>query len=201
MRVKIKGVRRRERKYRRHRVEATAEQISTIDEAAAQLDNKEIDFEEFKTIVRSQGGEVGFWNTETEPHPAAVDNEKSRVGMKWNPFYHERGKWFQYIIKDAIKHTIAFAHKNITKRYDENAFVYEDKRLLEIERVCRECASDNFQHEYPRKSNLLTEAMDILLFTMKEDIYYRGRILDFLNRLPNEFEITEEERKNIEEWH
>lgn len=178
-----------------------SEEKEKITNLLEQFNTGKLNIESFIQKVHEQGDKADFWNWETDPNPKYKDNNKTRIGFKYNPYHHVKGKFMQGIIKTAVKSAINFAHAQILKHYDREAFVYDDERLRKIDVYCKGYIEQNFQNSYPYKSDFMQKIVDIILFFAKEDIYYTGRWLDMINGLPRGHELTKEEKANIEKWH
>jgi hypothetical protein len=114
--------------------------------------------------------------------------------------------------------SIDFAYIGI-KKYDKEAFVYDDVRLSSLSSLLK-TEITNF-----RNDETLLKIIDICIFLMKEDVYYRprwiqilqdikpvvdeldipnNRIIEILKKvcdLVKDMELTDEELNNIQEWH
>ena len=178
-----------------------SENKEKITELLEQFNTGKLNIETLIQKVREQGDKGDFWNWETGPNPKYEGNNKTRVGFKYNPYHHIKGKFMQGIIKTAVISAINFAHSQILKHYDREAFVYDDERLKKIDKYCKQYIDTNFQNSYPYKSDMMQKVVDIILFFAKEDIYYTARWLDMINGLPRGHELTKEEKENIERWH
>lgn len=178
-----------------------SENKEKITELLEQFNTGKLNIETLIQKVREQGDKGDFWNWETGPNPKYEGNNKTRVGFKYNPYHHIKGKFMQGIIKTAVISAINFAHSQILKHYDREAFVYDDERLKKIDEYCKQYIDTNFQNSYPYKSDMMQKVVDIILFFAKEDIYYTARWLDMINGLPRGHELTKEEKENIERWH
>lgn len=178
-----------------------SEHKEKITELLEQFNTGKLNIDEFIKKVRAQGEKADFWNWESEANPRYKDNNKTRVGFTYNPSHHIKGKFFQSIIKSAVKAAINFAHSQILKHYSREAFVYDDERLKAIDEYCKRYIDTNFQNSYPYKSQFMEKVIDIILFIMREDIYYTSRWLDMINGLPRGHELTEIEKENIRKWH
>ena len=172
-----------------------------ITELLEQFNTGKLGIDTFIAKVKEQGDKADFWNYETSANPQYEDNNETRLGFKYNPYWHVKGKFFQGIVKTAIRRAIDFAHAGIIKHYDREAFAYDDPRLKSIDEYCKRYIDQNFQDAYPYKADFLTKIIDIILFLMKEDIYYCSRWLDLINNLPREHKLTKEEKENISRWH
>lgn len=166
-----------------------------------QFNTGKLNIEQFIQKVREEGDKAEFWNWETDANPKYKDNNKTSVGFRFNPYHHVKGKFMQEIIKTAIKSAINFAHAQIIKHYDRDAFMYDDERLKKIDEYCKRYIGKNFQDSYPYKSDFMGKIIDIILFIMREDIYYTSRWLDLINGLPRGHELTEQEKANIKKYH
>lgn len=178
-----------------------SEHTEKITNLLEQFNTGKLNIESFIQKVREQGDKGDFWDYEHTSNPKYEGNNKTRIGFKYNPYHHVKGKFMQGIIKTAVRSAINFAHAQILKHYDSEAFVYDDERLKKIDEYCKRYIDMNFQNSYPYKSDFMIKIIDIILFFAKEDIYYTARWLDMINGLPRGHELTEEEKANIEKWH
>ena len=178
-----------------------SENKEKITELLEQFNTGKLGIEAFIQKVREGGDKGGFWNWETEMNPKYKDNNKTSVGFRYNPYHHVKGKFMQGVIKTAVKSAINFAHAQIIKHYDRNAFMYDDPRLKRIDEYCKRYINENFQNSYPYKCDFMEKIVDIILFFAREDIYYTARWLDMINRLPRGHELTEQEKANIKKYH
>lgn len=117
-----------------------------------------------------------------------------------------------------FKTSVNFAHRGIL-RYDSDAFLYEDIRLLTLNNILKN------ENDTIWKDQTISKSFDICIFLMKEDIYYRPRWIQILQdicgtvgsisdgtnnvlnalykicRASHNFKLTPIERANIEDWH
>jgi hypothetical protein len=116
--------------------------------------------------------------------------------------------------------SVDFAHRGI-KQYDKEAFVYEDVRLQEISSTLKNDILVYFQ-----SNETLLKIIDICVFLMKEDIFYRPRWIQILQDIREtvktitvtnssnllitlcklcevckDMTLTPTEIENIERWH
>jgi hypothetical protein len=87
-------------------------------------------------------------------------------------------------------------HSELKGKYDKDIYIYSDPRLLFLDKFAKEFIQNNTKSK--SSIDLLNKIVDIALGLCKEDIYYRVRILEFLNRFIEEnirFVLTEEEQK------
>lgn len=189
-------------------LQAQSEDKDRITELLKQFNTGKLNIDMFITKVREQGDKAEFWNYETSANPQYEDNNDTRLGFKYNPYWHVKGKFYQHVIKAAERSAINFAHANTIKHYDHEAFKYDDERLRMIDEYCKKFIDKNFQNAYPYKADFMNKAVDLTLFNAKEDIYYTARWLAMLIGLAEKiienkdiFKLTEEEKANIEQWH
>lgn len=137
--------------------------------------------------------------------------EKSRTDFTYSIFDHPKGLWLQHYLKVLIQKTIHMLHNHILKYYDKNAFIFDDERLQSLKSFAYMYAENylrdthekhldmTFRH---RKAWLVIESMEIALFILKEDIWWRARVLKAINLWENSerFTFTEEEEENLKRW-
>jgi hypothetical protein len=185
------------------------DKILTFAEAISKYDAKEITVSELSEVIQRLGVNVDFWkwNMATEVNPQYPDgNEKSRNYFKWSAHHNEKGKFYQSVIKKIILSAIDMAHKYTLERYNKNQFIYDDTRLDSVEKFAKNYINKNFQESGDYKIEFMGKIIDIALGTIcKEDIYYRARFFDMVNKFieeyPNGFELTKIEKENVERWH
>ena len=152
-------------------------------------------------------GEPVEWNPALEQDPRIKGNENrgEGAGFLFSPYFHKRGLFFQEVIKKGITKTINLAYNQILRYYDKEAFVFEDPRLKILRSFCKTYVATYYAEEGPGgtgiiKLTFMYQFFDILLFLMKEDIFYRPRFFEFLNNVPRGWDLTEAEIKNLEEF-
>lgn len=175
-------------------VETDKGKLETISDLQKQFNSGELMIEDFQRKVAEEGGKAEFWNYETGRNPEYKRGE-SQLGFPYNPYFHIKGKYFQGVIKIAIRKAIDFAHSGILKQFDKDGYVFDDERLKAIDEYCRGYIAKNFPDPY--KVDFMTKVIDIILFLMKVDIFYRARFLDMIKNLPRNHELTKEEEENI----
>jgi hypothetical protein len=127
--------------------------------------------------VRMPDGTVRQWNPATEPKPDSVGNG-SRNGFLYNCYTHPLGRFFQNTIKGAIIGVIRRLHDKDIPRYDRQAYVFDDQRLQALDRILTAAILEAINDaDCERKREILLNCKDICLFMLKEDIFYRPRIL------------------------
>jgi hypothetical protein len=166
------------------------------------LENKLLAFYE-------KDGELITWNPAKDRDPRIQGNENAGQkpgggGFRFSPFFHGKGKFFQDVAKTGMVKAIAAAHKQITGGYDKDAYIFEDPRLQKLSGFFRsfiaEYFEDGAENGCPRKLTFMYQLIDIVLFLMKEDIYYRSRFFKMFNELPRAWALDEAEEKNIKIW-
>jgi len=123
-------------------------------------------------------GTVRTFDAANEPRPGCEGNNKSREGFLYNCYFHPLGKFFQHTIKGAIMQTIRRVHDTEIPRYDRQAYVYDDPRLRTLDEILTGAILTLINDtERAHKQEILLDLKDICLFMLKEDVYYRPRIL------------------------
>lgn len=151
-----------------------------------------------RILKKTSNGEIP-WNPATEPNPAAVEEgAKSREhGFLHHPSMSKLGRFFQQSIKKSMISSLEKIHRMIPK-YDKQAFVFDDPRLKYIHDFSKEYTSAKCKQSSGRPARILMLALEICLFLMKEDIYYRARFFDAWNKFHDHtFELTEREKENL----
>jgi len=127
--------------------------------------------------VHMPDGTVRPWDMANEPKPDCVGNA-SRNGFLYNCYTHSLGKFFQHTIKKGIESVIFRLHDKDIPRYDKQAYVYDDPRLQKLNAIISAVINESINDaDCQRKREILHACKDICLFLLKEDIYYRPRIL------------------------
>lgn len=171
------------------------------------LEHKEELFLEGKLYAFAEiNGKMVIWNPALDPDPRVKENENAgqkpgENGFRFSPFFHKKGKFFQDVAKTGMVKAIAAAHKQITGGYDKNAYVFEDPRIQKLSTFFRYFIAENFEDGAAvgcdRKLVFMYQLIDIVLFLMKEDIYYRARFFKMFNELPRAWALTQPEENNI----
>ena len=132
-------------------------------------------------------------------------NPKTPEGDNWtrdeftfSHYYHPKGKFFANWKSKAIIPAINLAHKMILKGYDMDAYIYDDPRMQKYNDFFKNYIRVNFQ-DRDYKIDFMNKIVDIILFIMKEDIFYSSRFMDIFNKIPH-VELTEDQELNIQKW-
>lgn len=160
--------------------------------------------------LRLKDGGLVAWDMANEPKPDSVGNG-SRNGFLWNCYTHPLGRFFQNTIKWGIISTIRRVHDKEIPRYDREAYTYDDPRLKMLDSgiasLIEQTYVDFGESDEQYKRDILTNLKDIFLFILKEDIYYRPRILKnmvemahFIVENEHLFELTDDEKANLERF-
>ena len=147
------------------------------------------------------------YNPAKQPNPAWKNNAKSRVGALYNPYYHVMGKWFQGTIKGSMLKCVDFVHSGLLK-YDNHAYEFDDSRLIAIKSEATAAINELFydelerrtRHDGTRKIEFMLKVLDIGLFLMKEDVFYRWRFISLLQRIGKaveQMEPNDDEKTNL----
>jgi len=184
-------------------------EITNIGQAKELFRRGRLTHDGFRHVLEDEiGRDPNFWIPAKEAAPEAVGNDKSRNRFKWHHLYNEKGQAFQSLVKKAILSAIDMGHMYWRTKYDKNAFVYEDGRLIFFdeflkqyikELVSERGAFDNY------KMNFMNKLVDIVLGLCKEDIYYRSRFFNCINMFVQNLleidypiiELTEDELRNL----
>jgi len=155
-----------------------------------------ISFDEMVQQGKDMDVNIAPYNPSTQRNPIYSEgNNNSRVGFTWH-LDSVKGAIFQRTVKPAIIKTVNKIHKWIVGEWDRNAFVYDDPRLQVLDDSVTKGINTLFDHQ-DRKLDIMHKGADILLFMLKEDIYWRPRIFALCNNLPY-FILTQQELENIE---
>lgn len=102
----------------------------------------------------------------------------SRVGFVHNCYTTAMGRFFQETIKRGILSVIKRVHDKEIPRYDKTPYVYDDPRLKNLDAVLKKAFAQHLDdNDAERKQEIGGMAADIVLFLMKEDIFYRMVIM------------------------
>lgn len=153
----------------------------------------EVSPEEEKTlccITVDDEGKAWGYNPAKQANPAYKGNAKSRVGMLYNPYYHPLGKFLQGTIKGSMLKCVDYVHSGLLK-YDSDAYRFDDPRLQAIKQEATAAIHELFFDELERRTRddgtrkvaFMLKVLDIGLFLMKEDVFYRYRFILLLQRI------------------
>lgn len=132
-------------------------------------------------MAQEHGCNVAFWNPVTEPHPATIGNNLSRIGSKYDFNNHPKGKYLQNVIKKVFLAAIGTGHSLWQKKYDKDCFKYDDPRLAQLDDYLKNHIKETVSEGIGYKDVFMLQMVDLSLGMMKEDIYYRAVIFDFIN--------------------
>ena len=196
-----------------------------------------IDIVELRAQTIDSG--INWWDARTEPNPhyGPRDNRSRDKGQTYNPFNHPTGRFWQAFLKPTIIKLIGrvaanpwilktpvvpkvvnFIHSQMKEKYYDDVFTYDDERLIFIETFLKSYIDMEFMNGYPRKYDYMNQVVDIILGLCKEDIYYRARFLDGLQKFMRLYNakypdsdseskpmggipLTPLEKENIMKWH
>jgi len=172
--------------------------MTTITEAVDDYSLKKITLEQLTAVIKESHPSAWVTLAERDPqHPEGDNNSRNR--FIYNPYHHPKGQFFQNVIKKAIMKAIDFAHGAMLKKYDKDVFVYGDPRLKKLDEFVKQYTQENFK-DTPYKIDFMNKITDIALGLAKEDIYYRARMFDMMNRFAFMYPIyklTELELENV----
>ena len=139
-----------------------------------------------------------------ESQYAAGDNANREKGFKHNPSHSVKGRFFQDHIKHMIRKAIHLSHWWIVKKYDKDAFVYDDPRMKALDTFIEEFIDKHFQQR-AYHLEIMHQIRNIALFIPKEDVNYASPFFVFINKFvkefPDGFELTEKEKYNFRNFH
>ncbi len=180
---------------------------TTFQEARELFRKGKLPIDNYMRLLESDAPtQIKFWDPKTEPNPTAKDNNHSRQqGFKWHQA-SMKGEYFQKILKKTVLGAINLVHAQFKSVYDQDIYTYSDPRLIFLDKwlktyVAEWCNERGAWDNYKQK--FLDKTIDIVLGLMKEDIYYRARILYAINLFIKRemFVLTKEEVANLEKWH
>lgn len=135
--------------------------------------------------------------TRNPGHPVG-DNRSRSNSFTWH-LDSKKGKIFQRVLKPAIIKMIGTMHSWVLKSWDPEGYKYDDLRMQKLDENLHGFITKFYDHE-ERKLGFMHQAVDIALFILKEDIYYRARVFHMLNQMP-EFQLTPAEIVNMKwDW-
>jgi len=153
--------------------------------------------------VQMPSGRIKIWDTEKAPHPLSHKQNGNRCGFLWHPYNSVKGKLFQLTLKPIIIQAIDRVWNELCD-YDPESYIYDDETLFELNQVLTTEILDLFQDSVERKDweragieeiggtlrkqRIMLQLKDIFLFLMKEDVYYRPRLMELCKRTAPIFE-------------
>ena len=179
----------------------------TPDESILVMDCEtgKITMDELKLKLIGIGSTLKPYDKRTErntDYPEGDNN--SAIGFRYHAASHPRGVLLHQTLKPAIRKSIGIAHyfvmrgwvsplavlskisrpikivhTSIQNKYDKDAYVYDDNRLRFLNDFLKIRVKPIF-----KDADNINRVIDITLFIMKEDIYYRARLLDMVSGLP-----------------
>lgn len=141
-------------------------------------------------------------------HSGAPANNESRIGFLHNCYTTSLGKFFQHTIKTGILSVIRRLHDKEIPRYEKTAYTYDDPRLKNLDRILKSSFQTHIDDNDPeRKRELARMVTEIVLFLMKEDVFYRITILKCIQDIvhdalenPDLFALTDKEQYMYEKF-
>lgn len=166
-----------------------------VSDAIDNFNAKKITVEELQKIGMAHGVRIaGYDITKERDQRYPIGNNDSREGFTWN-ISHKNSIIFQKVVKPAIIKGIDKVHAWVLKSWDRDGFKYDDPRLQYLDQNLHGFVSEYFDHD-GRKLNFMHQAVDIGMFLLKEDLFYRGRVFQMINMMPR-FKLTPLEEENI----
>lgn len=205
---------------------------SSLERATEQYNAGDLSLNELEAIAKENNMPVKKWYRDKQRHPDSVGNNRSRCGFVFDCLLHPHGVFFQNVTKKltlvaidigyaaffsknrvvkwaaqhALTRLISTIHSALTHAYDPEIFVYDDDRINMINDFWGAYIKENFQHAFPYKNDFMMQVKDIICGMLaKEDVYYRARMFDAVNKFrtfyPREIPLSGSEKENIKEWH
>ena len=140
-------------------------------------------------------------------HNVEEGDNSTRSMFKHNPYHTLKGRFYQHTIKPLIRKAIYGAHAYWIAKYDNDAFVYDDPRLKDVDDFTRKFIDDHMAEteRAVHKLEFMHNIQDILFGMVKEDPFYASAFWAFCNkfvkRYPDGFVMTEMEMHNWEAHH
>lgn len=153
---------------------------------------------------QNKGLKVWDVNNERNPRYPEGDN-RTRETFTYSHYHHPKGALLAGIKGKILIESINFAHKILQKKYDKDAFVFDDPRLKEDNEYFRKCIKEDFEsvlaksHEPADKFDFMYKLCDIIMFLRKEDIFYGSRFMKMFRDMPKH-ELTAAEQENLDKW-
>jgi len=191
--------------------------IKNITEATEMYLKGDINVMEYRSVITDRGGghpidgsesfenTVAFWDATKDMRPGTEDNNKSRTGFKKDCNLNLDGMYFQGVIKKTVIGMLTMAHKGWKMKYDKDAFVYDDARLIFLDTFLKKYIDDHIPDKASYKeyqTELFYKAIDLTLGNAKEDIIYRIMLFDMINIFCDKiiFPLTREEQEHFDAW-
>ncbi len=174
----------------------------TLKSALKKVQAGEIKPKEFRLIALEHGMTATFWDAKTESHPAAQGNNLSRIGFEFDAYHHPKGQFFQNVIKKIFLTAIGTGHSLWRQKYSKDCFKYDDARLNQLDIYLKEHIKNTVSEGIGYKDPFMNQLVDLTLGMMKEDIYYRAVIFDFINTFCGRaiFELEECEKEVLRKY-
>ena len=136
------------------------------------------------------------------------DDHFDRVGFQHSPYHNPLGKIMQAKAKPMIRKAIKLAHWYIENRYGKEPFRYDSEFTRFVDDRLHAYIDQNFAQDEKLKVEMMHDIRDIAGFMCKEDLFYRARFKDFINkfviefndRYPDGVKLTEHETHSLALW-
>lgn len=107
---------------------------------------------------------------------ANAENEASRYQFTYE-HTSQKGQWLQWFLKKLIAKSIHFWYELIKGKYDKNAYVFQDPRLLIFREFVKRYVEEWMEE---RKQKIVLDSLDVSLFLNKEDIWWRNHFMNMM---------------------
>ena len=163
----------------------------------------EIEYSEFEAEYKlleieanKAGLNIAMYDEANERRPQYKSGDNSnRTNFTYGPA-NKKWQTMQRVVKPAVIAIINKIHKWVLTKWDKDAYVYDDSRMQVLDESAHGFINKYFDHQ-DRKLDFMHKGVDICLWFMKEDSFYRSRIFHMLNCMPF-FVLKQEEQENID---
>lgn len=171
------------------RIKMPPPEKATIEGFMQRYKKGELSMHQLRRVIAEHGGEAEFWDFELSKHPD-YKAEDSKIGFLWNPIFSHKGIFMQNVTKRVIEKMLNFVYKSCLK-YDKDAFKFSDIRLKWLKTYTESYIGVYMSVGY--KKDFVKKLVEIGLFIMREDVYWRVVVFRFLNSLRHTFNIGTDE--------
>jgi hypothetical protein len=181
-------------------VKLTQEQLAEINIAY----NKFVKDEKFEEEYVNVCLKHGYKPIDKRKEKLYDDNDNSsRVGFSYCCYNHEKGKYFQNVLKIMIRTALSNAHKLIVGK---DGLSYEDSRLTYLDKFAKEFIRErmgNHDGGIQYKKDFSNQSIDIMLWFANNDTNFRAKLLTLINTFSDKktlFQLTEVEDFNSKKF-
>lgn len=162
------------------KVALTPEQLAEIDIAHKKMVGDDKYSDKYVEICKKYGCKV----IDKRKDPIYEDGDNSsRVGFKYCCYNHDRGKYFQGVLKAVLRAAIGNIHSLLIEKEKVGVERYSDTRLSFLNQFMREFINNNMGNEPGGlyKKDLTNKVTDMVLWFADNDICLRTKLFTLLN--------------------